>query len=417
MAHMRISAGRKGLKTKDALPLPSKASVVVVGGGIQGLSCAFNLADSGIRDVVVLDAGYWQGGASGRNGTLIRAGFLTPEWTRLFHTSYRHWEGLSKRLRHNIMFSPRSYTVIAERDSTAAMFEKALHAHREQGVRSTILDRPGLQEHLPAIAHNRVKAALRLYDGGVAPHHAVMKAYRAACEAKGVAIRYRQTVTGFEKTAGRISAVLAGDARIGADAVVVAAGAGSLGLASEMGVFLAGHAMRLEAMALEPTQPLIGPALSLQDRLCYLHQTARGEVVGGAEVAERPQDTLRSDPPTMAATATAYIEMFPRLGEMRIMRHWAGIIHVSPDFGPLIGRHPALDNVWFSAGWSYGFTGAPGAGALLAASIASGNVDDCIQPFAVDRFERGQPIAEAAINLAPPEQIGATPAPAEGAQH
>lgn len=405
------------MKIRDALPLPSKASVVVVGGGIQGLSCAFNLADSGIRDVVVLDAGYWQGGASGRNGTLIRAGFLTPEWTRLFHASYRHWQGLSKRLRHNIMFSPRSYTVIAERGSTADMFEKALQAHREEGVRSAILDRRALKEHLPSIAHERVTSALRLFDGGVAPHHAVMKAYRAACEAKGVTIRYRRTVTGFEKSAGRVSAVLVGDARIDADAVVVAAGPGSLTLAGEMGVALAGYPMRIEAMALEPMQPLIGPALSLQDRLCYLHQTARGEVVGGAEVAERPQDTLRSDPPTMAATAATYMEMFPRLGEMRIMRHWAGIIHVSPDFGPMIGRHPALDNVWFSAGWSYGFTGAPGAGAMLAAAIVTGAVDDCIRPFAVDRFERGRPIAEAAINLAPPEQIAASPAPAEGARH
>lgn len=387
----------------DEPKLPAKASVLIVGGGIQGLSCAFNLAEAGLRDVVVLDAGYWQGGASGRNGTLIRAGFLTPEWTRLFHASYEHWLGLSKRLRHNVMLSPRSYTVVAERDATAAMFEDAMPVHRDVGVRSAILDRRALAEHLPAIAQDRVKAALRLFDGGVAPHHAVMKGYLAACRENGVGIHYRRAVTGFEKTCGRVSAVLVGQQRIAADAVVVAAGARSPALAVEMGVSLAGYPMRLEAMALEPMRPLIGPALSLQDRLCYLHQTARGEVVGGAEVAERPHNTLRSDPPTMAATAAAYMAMFPRLGEVRIMRHWAGIIHVSPDFGPMIGRHPALDNVWFSAGWSYGFTGAPGAGALLAAAIARGTVDDRIRPFAVDRFERGKPIAEAAINLAPPD--------------
>lgn len=390
--------------------LPAKASVLIVGGGIQGLSCAFNLVDMGIRDVVVLDAGYWQGGASGRNGTLIRAGFLTPEWTRLFHASYREWQRLSRRLRHNVMFSPRSYTIVAERDETATMFEKALPVHREVGVRSTILDGRALREHLPALAHERARAVLRLFDGGVAPHHAVMKGYLAACREKGVTIRYRRPVTGFEKSAGRISAALVGEDRIAADTIVVAAGARNPDLARALGVSLAGHPMRIEAMALEPTRPLIGPALSLQDRLCYLHQTARGEVVGGAEMAERPRDTLCSDPPTMAATAAAYLAMFPRLGELRIMRHWAGIIHVSPDFGPMIGRHPALDNVWFSAGWSYGFTGAPGAGALLAKAIAHGMTDDRIRPFAIDRFERGRPIAEAAINLAPTDDIPAAAA-------
>lgn len=397
----------------NAPRLPARASVLIVGGGIQGLACAFNLAEAGIRDVVVLDAGYWQGGASGRNGTLIRAGFLTPEWTRLFHASYLEWQRLSKRLRHNVMFSPRSYTIVAERDETAAMFEKALPVHREVGVRSAMLDRQSLRQHLPALAHERARAVLRLFDGGVAPHHAVMKGYLAACREKGVTVRYCHPVTGFEKSAGRVSAALLGEERIAADTIVIAAGSRNPELARQLGVPLAGYPMRIEAMALEPIRPLIGPALSLQDRLCYLHQTARGEVVGGAEVAERPHDTLRSDPPTMAATAAAYLAMFPRLGELRILRHWAGIIHVSPDFGPMIGRHPALDNVWFSAGWSYGFTGAPGAGALLAKAIAHGTIDDRIRPFAVDRFERGRPIAEAAINLAPTDDIPAVPAAAD----
>src|SRR5690606_21237419 len=138
----------------------------------------------------------------------IRAGFLTPEWTRLFHASYEQWQGLSRRLGHNVMFSQRSYTVIADRGATAAMFEQALPTHREVGVRSAILDRRSLEEHLPAIAQTRVKAALQLFDGGAAPHHAVMKGYLAACKERQVAVHYRRTVTGFEKTAGRLAAVL-----------------------------------------------------------------------------------------------------------------------------------------------------------------------------------------------------------------
>jgi len=404
MTPLAYADGKVAPVTSDALPepLPAKADILIIGGGIQGLSTAYNLAVRGVRNVVIVDGGYWQSGASGRNGTLIRAGFLSPEWTRLFHFSYRQWLDLSQQLGHGVMFSPRSYTIVAERESTAEMFERALPTHREVGVRSEILGRAQLAEHLPAINAGKVTSALRLIDGGVAPHHAVMKAYLAACKALGVKVFYRHRVTQFERTAGHASTAMVNGSRLDFDTLVVAAGAQSIEIAGLLDVPLDGYPMRIEAMALEPLRPMIGPALSLQDRLCYMHQTARGEIVGGAEVAERPQNTLRSDIPTMAATAQAYRDLFPALGEVRILRHWAGILHVSPDFGPMVGRHPADDHIWYTAGWSYGFTGAPGAGALLADAILEGKVGDLLRPFSVDRFQRGAPIAEAAINLAPP---------------
>lgn len=381
--------------------LPAKVGVVIVGGGIQGLACAFNLTEFGMRSILVLDAGYFQGGASGRNGTLIRGGFGTPEWTRLFHFSNQEWARLSRKLGHNAMFSRRGYTMIGETDRTASMLEQAAATHRLCGVRSYPLDRARLARELPAIATNQVKAALHLPDGGVAPHHASMKALLSACRDRGVDVRYRTAVTGFEAGAGRATGVRVGDHRIEADATVVAAGGHNLIVAEMAGVSLAGHSMRIEAMALEPTRPMIRPALALIDSLCYLHQTARGEVVGGTEVPERPRMSLATDFPVLAATAKVYARMFPQLAQLRILRHWAGLIHATPDFGPLIGEHPDRKDLWFSAGWSYGYAGGPGAGALLAKAIAKRDVDDRIQPFALDRFGRGRPLHDPAVVLAP----------------
>jgi sarcosine oxidase subunit beta len=110
--------------------------------------------------------------------------------------------------------------------------------------------------------------------------------------------------------------------------------------------------------------------------------------------------SLATDLPVMASTAKVYLEMFPQLAEVRILRHWAGMIHISSDFGPLLGEHPDLKDLWISAGWSYGFAGAPGAGLLLAKAIAKGDIDRRMRPFAVDRFERGMPVAESGIVLA-----------------
>jgi len=380
-------------------PLPGKASIIIVGAGIQGLSLAFNLAELGVRDLLVLDAGYWQGGASGRNGTLIRGAFSSPEWTRFFAHSCHLWQGLSKRLGENVMYSRRGYTMVGERSATAALLDRTLEVHKACGITSSLLTPARLREVLPALAHGRVSAALHLPDSGVAPHHAAMYAYRQACAARGVDIRYRTEVTAIDQSAGRVSGVRVGEHWISSDTVVLAGGAESNGLAQLAGVPLDGYPMRLEAMALEPTRPLIGPAVALLDRLCYMHQTARGEVVGGAEVAERPQHTLNADVPVMAATARAYLEMFPQLGHARILRQWAGLVHISKDFGPLLGAHEDLSGLFVSAGWCYGHAGAPAAGEFLAKAIVSGEVDERMRPFAVNRFECNRPVVEPGIVL------------------
>lgn len=380
-------------------PLPKRAAVLIVGGGIQGLCCAFYLTTHGVRDILVLDAGYWQGGASGRNGTLIRPGFASIEWTRLFQLSRNEWAGLSKKLGQNVMFTPRGYTMVAEKPETAEMLVRAQALHRECGIESFFLNGLELRNELPAISHSRVRAALQQPIGGFAPHHAVMKGLVAACQRNGVDIRYRTKASGFETSNGSISAAYVGDHRIDAGTIVIAAGAQNVELAQSIGVSLNGYSMRIEALALEPTRPLIKPALALIDSLAYFHQTPRGEVVGGTEVPERPRMSLRADIPVMASMAKVYFEMFPRLGSLRILRHWAGMLHISDDFAPLLGEHPAVRNLWFTAGWSYGFAGAPGAGLLLAKAIAMRSIDPIMLPFALDRFDKRKPIVEGGIVL------------------
>jgi sarcosine oxidase subunit beta len=308
---------------------------------------------------------------------------------------------LSKTLGHNVMFSKRGYTMIAHTPGTAEMFRRAIDVHQQFGVASRLLTATGLRKVLPAIAVEGIQSALHLEEGGIAPHHAVMKAYLAACRSAGVDVRYRTRVTRIERSNGAISGVFVGDERIKADTVLIAAGAYSSEVASLADVMLAGYGMRIEAMALEPIRPLIGPALAVIDRLCYLHQTPRGEVVGGVEVPERPRMSLNNDLPVLTATARTYIELFPQLANLRILRHWAGMLHITPDFAPMMGEHPEVRGLWISAGWSYGWAGGPGAGVLLAKAIATGEVDARIKPFSVDRFDRDRPVPDAAIVLAP----------------
>jgi sarcosine oxidase subunit beta len=391
--------------------VPRRAAIVVIGGGIQGLSVAYNLAALGEPDVVVLDAGYFQGGASGRNGTLIRGGFMSSEWTGLFALANRRWMELPRRLRRNVMFSPRGYLLVAEKSATAADFDTALAVHRAHGVRSHRAAPEELAKLVPALDRSRVLDAIYLPDGGVAPHHAAMDAYHRACTAAGVRIRYGSPVTQILTRGARVAGVVGnggadgrggagGGFEIEADAVVLAAGAYGNAAARLAGVELPGFPMRIEAMVLEPTRAVLRPAIAFIDRLCYMAQTARGEIVGGAEVPERPIESLACDLPVMTATARVYRDMVPCLAQLRILRHWAGMLHATPDFGPLIGAHPNFANLWVTGGWSYGFACAPAAGELLAEAILTGRLDPLILPFALDRFAHNRPVREGGIVLA-----------------
>jgi len=396
----------------NATLLPPAADVVIIGGGIQGLALAYNLAEAGVGPVVVLDAGYFQGGASGRNGTLIRGGFMSDAWTALFSLANRRWIELSKRLRRNVMFSRRGYLMIAERDGTAARFDSALATHAAHGVRSRRVSRSELQQIAPALAAERVRDAVYLPEGGVSPHHAAMHSYLDACLERGVRIHYSTPVSAVLRGSSGVSGVIAGGREIRASTVVIAAGASSNDVAHLAGVDLPGYPMRIECSALEPTRAVLRPAIAFIDRLCYVSQTARGEVVGGAEVPERPQVTLASDLSSLTATARVYCDMLPPLARLRILRQWAGLIHATPDFGPLIGPHPQLANLWVTAGWSYGYASSAAVGELLARSIVTGTVDSILQPFAVDRFDRNAPVVEGGIVLAAPTPtVASSPEP------
>lgn len=375
-----------------------RASVAIIGGGMQGLMLAFCLAERGMKEIAVFDAGYWQGGASGRNGTMVRAGFSSPEWTNFFGYSHKLWLGLSRRLGHNVMYTQRGYAILAESDRTAGVIEESLRVQRECGITSHPLHRDDLARRLPIVDRTRVKAAMIFEDGGTAPHHAVMKGLRAACEERGVALHYNAPVTGIERQNGRAAGIRHGDELIAADATVIVAGGHSPAVAAMAGVELEGRPWRLEATATEPLRPVLGPALALLDRTVYMHQTARGEIVGGCEVhGDLAGATLASDLPVMANYARHLVEMMPALADLRILRQWAGVIHASADFAPLLGPHPDCRDLWVSAGWSYGVMGAPAAGALLAEAIATGRIDGRMAPFAVDRKRRGRLIREAAI--------------------
>jgi sarcosine oxidase subunit beta len=144
--------------------------------------------------------------------------------------------------------------------------------------------------------------------------------------------------------------------------VVNAAGAHGRKIAQMAGLELPTEALRIEIMVTEPLKPFLPKAVSAPGLLSYMHQSARGEFIGGAEKDDfTPSISMRNSLETTFAIAGKYVRLFPRLAGVRMMRQWTGLISQTPDHAPIIGPIPEIEGFLLSVAWSgYGFMGGPG---------------------------------------------------------
>ena len=88
------------------------------------------------------------------------------------------------------------------------------------------------------------------------------------------------------------------------------------------------------------------------------------------------------------------LELFPFLAKAKVLRQWAGLADMTPDFSPVMGPTPVRD-YFIDAGWgTWGFKATPVCGKRMAECLATGRPPDLIAPFALDRFDRFQQVGE-----------------------
>jgi sarcosine oxidase subunit beta len=371
---------------------------VIVGGGIAGLSLAWELARRGMRDVCVLEAAYPGAGASGRNGELIRSAFASREWVTLFDASLRKWQHLAAELGANTLFTPAGYLVLAGTDAQLAMLRRSAALHRELGVRTEVVAEDGVHTAVPALSPEIVAGGLYQHDAGFAHHDATVWAYVAACARRGVEVHAGTPVTGMRRDGERVVGVATPRGSVSAPLVIDAAGGRAREVAAMAGLALPTVTGRLEALVTESCRPFLRPGIALLQLLAYGHQTARGEFVGGTEIGgARPVDGIRTTLGGLRDACQKFVRAFPVLAGVRVVRQWAGVVDVTPDLAPILGPAPGLDGLWLHCGWTYGFMGAPGASALLAEAITTGAMPGVLAPFAPGRFAAGRPIAEGSL--------------------
>ncbi len=371
-------------------PLPARADVVIVGGGIMGLALAYELGRRGVTDVLVLERDALATGASGRNGGGVRAQWGTPTLIRLGRRSLELCARLSVDLGVNVWFRRGGYLFLAPTRVEAARLEAYAALHEREGLRTRVLGRDEALELVPELERGQFVSASWNPDDGVVFPWPFLWGYAARAEAQGAYVATFTRVTGFDVAGPRVTAVRTDRGRVACETVVVACGAWSREVAALAGVALPTRPVRHEILATEPLKPWLGPLVALLGTGLYLSQTQRGELVGGmgdpAEPAGTGQGSTLRFLARFARRATA---LLPRLAGVKVTRQWAGLYDVSPDGQPILG--PAgFENFLQLCGFGgHGFMMAPAVAEAYADLIAGRGRDEIFDRYALERLARG----------------------------
>jgi len=372
---------------------------VIIGGGIHGLALAYYLAKDASQRVALFEKSYLGSGASGRNGEMIRSAFGSREWIGLWDKSLKLWESLAAELEFNVMFTRHGYLILATNEAEFEGLKQNWRTQQEFGLATKILNAGQVLRLIPDLNPAMVAGGLLQTNAGIARHDAAVWAYaRAARRLKADIFPFTE-VTDIVVDANRVRAVKTSRGDVEAGLVVNAAGAHDRRIAQMAGLELPTRAQRVEIMVTEPLKPFLSKAVSAPGLMSYMHQSARGEFIGGASEPDYvPSSSMKNSLATTLAIAGTYVRLFPRLAGVRMMRQWTGLTSQTPDHAPIIGPVPEIQGLLLSVGWAgYGFMGGPGGGKALSEYILSGQRPPEIRPFDLERFKTGKLVHEPAI--------------------
>ncbi|MBA2768984.1 MAG: FAD-dependent oxidoreductase [Sporichthyaceae bacterium] len=380
--------------------LKRRYQVVIIGGGIHGLATAYYLArNHGITDVAVLDKGYLGGGGSGRNTAILRSNYLTPEGVRFYDRSLELYQGLAADLNFNVMFSRRGHLTLAHSDASLRTMRWRAEVNKVSGVDSEVIGPEEVKRLVPRMdvsdqARYPILGALYHPPGGIVRHDAVVWGYARAADHLGAHLHQDTEVTGIDVSAGRVTGVRTSRGDV-ATPLVINATAGWATLVADMaGVRLPVQTFPLQAAVTEPVKPFLRTVVVSGTLHVYVSQTARGELVFGASVDPFASYSTRGSLEFTEGLAGHVLQLMPSLTKLRLLRQWAGLCDMTPDFAPIMG-HTDVDGFLVDVGWgTYGFKAGPVAGEAMAACVATGSAPEIISSFGLDRFARGQLVGE-----------------------
>lgn len=380
--------------------LKKRYDVAIVGGGGHGLACAYYLArEHGIRRVAVLEKSYLGAGGTGRNTAIIRSNYLTAEGIRFYDESLRLFEDLSADLDLNLFYSRRGHFTLAHTDGTLRTLRWRAETNKHLGVKSEVVDRAFIRRHCPQMdldcGHNMpVLGALYHPPGAIARHDAVAWGYARGAASRGVELHQETEVTGIRLKGDRVVGVETNRGFIETERVLSAVAGYTPRITAMVGLRTPLVIQPLQACVSEPLKPWLDAIIVSANLHLYVSQSSRGELVMGAALDPYEVHSTRSTLEFVEGLAGHLLELFPFLAEVKVLRQWAGLADMTPDFSPIMGKTP-IAGFYLDAGWgTWGFKATPVSGKTMAYTIAHGEDHELIRPFRLSRFQEYELVGE-----------------------
>ncbi|HSL25465.1 MAG TPA: FAD-dependent oxidoreductase [Acidimicrobiia bacterium] len=380
-------------------PLPAY-DVVIIGGGGHGLATAYYLATRhGITNVAVLERAYIGSGNSGRNTTVIRANYGIPEAVRFYQHSLELYQGLEAETGRWIMHMEKGLLWLAHTELGLRAERARAAINTAYGSETFFVGPDEIAQICPQLDLNGagrhpVLGASYHPHGATARHDRVVWALAEGAMARGVHVHQRTPVTGLVVAGDRIVGVETTRGRIAAGTVLMAVGGHVTSLASMAGLRLPIRTHPLQAFVTNHYATTFDSIVASTELLFYVSQTARGEMLIGAEIDRQPAYSYRSSYGFLSSCAGRALALLPFMGNLRILRQWTGVCDMSPDYSPVMGQ-TGVEGLLVTTGWgTWGFKAIPAGGEQMAELIATGRTPDLIAPFALDRFARDRTLAD-----------------------
>ncbi|PLX71642.1 MAG: sarcosine oxidase subunit beta [Azoarcus sp.] len=372
--------------------LKSSYDVVIIGAGGHGLAAAYYLAtEHGIKNVCVLEKGYIGGCNTGRNTTIIRSNYLTPEGVKFYDESVKLWQDLSRDFDLNLFYANRGHFTLAHTDSALRTMRWRAEVNKHYGVDSEVVGPEAVKEAAPMIdlscaGHSPILGALYHAPGSVARHDAVAWGYGRGADQRGVEIHQQTEVLDIDVQGGKVKGVNTSRGYISTNKVLCAVAGSTPRILKMVDVRTPIYIHPLQAMVSEPVKPWLDPILVSGSLHVYISQSARGELVMGASLDPYELHATRSTLDFVEGLTSHMLDMFHFMSNVKVMRQWAGMADMTPDFAPIMGKTP-VEGFYLDSGWgTWGFKATPVCGKTMAHTLVNDTPHPLITGFSLDRF-------------------------------
>lgn len=375
------------------------ADVVIIGGGIQGVSAAYNLAKIGVKNVVLVEKNTVCSGSTGRCGAGIRAQWGTEMNCRLGMASLEKFEQLKDELGMDVGLNQCGYLMVAYKESEFETLKKSMGLQNSLGIKTHVVSKEEAYEICPGLAaEDAVGFTFHERDGHADPFLTTF-AYQEAAKRLGVTFYKFTECIGVKQANGRVTGIQTTRGDIDAPVVLNCAGPYAQFIAKMAGIDIPNYAERHEIIITEPVEFGVCPPMLMSfSGNYYVQQRPHGSIIGGASPEGHPVDfELKSSWQFLSQMAQTIYKLLPRTKGIRIVRQWSGLYDMTPDAQPVIGETD-LPGFYLCTGFSgHGFMFGPITGQLMAELIATGKTSIPIDMLDYHRFERGELIYEPAV--------------------